>query len=362
VKERSVFLFEEGISSKASLKTYKFGLNRFTNYYKLKSGDALLTIEPKKLQVMIEDYVSDLKILVSPNSISTYMKGVEHFFVMNDFILNWKKIHKLYPDTIKKAGGNAYTTQDIQNMLKLAKNLKLIALIHVLASTGARIGAIPELKLKHMKDLTDGCKTILFYPDSKFEYHGFLTPEASKAIDNYFDQRKRDGEYLIQDSPLFRAKYVIGSLKAKHCTVGSLKNLVRKIVSKSVTREKIGRRHNKDMNHSFRKRFNTILKNNISANRSLSEKLMSHEVKAIPLDSTYHDPDIDVLFNEFKKHISNLTIDDKQRLEEENKIKDETIKKMETEKDILINDYGERLSNSEKIIKDLAKRLDMKVE
>lgn len=337
MSDRSLRLFEEGIDSKASLGTYTFGLERFRKYYKLKSGDALLTIAHKRIQEMIEDYVMDLKKHVSPNSVSTYMKGVEHFFIMNDVLVNWKKIHKLYPAKVKKAGGNAYTTEDIQKMLELAKNLKLISLIHLLASTGARIGAVPELKLKHMMDLTDGCKAITFYPGSKFEYSGFLTPEASSAMNNYINQRQRDGEYISPESPLFRSKYVIGSLKAEHSTVGALKNLIRKIVNKSVAREKVGRRFNKAMDHAFRKRFNTILKNNKLGNRSLTEKLMSHEVKDIPLDSTYHDPDVDVLFNEFKIHITNLTIDDTERKDTENKI----LKKELSDKDKLTQQVEE---------------------
>ena len=312
--ERSLLLFEEGITSKATLGLYRFGLEKFRTYYKIKNADAILTIEHKQLQIMVEDYVMNLKKTVSPNTVPTYMKGVEHFFIMNDVNLNWKKIHRLYPAKVKLGGGNAYTTEDVQRMLQLVKNKKIIALIHFLASTGARIGALSELKLKHVADLTEGCKTVKLHEGEKEEYNVFLTPEASKTLDSYIQQRKMDGEYITGDSPLFRSKYVVGSLKAKPSTTGALKNLIRNIVNKSVSREKVGRRYNKAMDHAFRKRFNTILKNNDHCNRSLTEKLMSHEVKAIPLDSTYHDPNLDVLFNEFKKHIYELTINDSERL------------------------------------------------
>ncbi|MGI0073554.1 MAG: hypothetical protein ACREA3_07060 [Nitrosotalea sp.] len=109
---RSMVLFNESIKSKATHGTYMFGLERFRAFYKLKSFDGILTIEPKKLQIMVEDYVFDLKKRVSPNSIP-YLRGLEHFFTMNDVMLNWKKIYKLYPDRVKPGGSNAYTTKDI---------------------------------------------------------------------------------------------------------------------------------------------------------------------------------------------------------------------------------------------------------
>lgn len=335
--ERSILVFEGSINSAATLRTYKFALNKFKNYYKLKDFDSIPKIELNQLQIMVEDFVFYLKRTVSPNSISTIMAGIEHFLTMNDVELRWKKIHKLYPAKVKAGGRSAYTTEDVQKMDESTKDPKGLALIHTLASTGARIGALPELKIRHMLSMDDNCKAILFYPGDKKEYWGFLTPEASLALEKYLNKRRVDGEYLTVESPLFRTKYALGSLKAKHTTTGALSSIVKNIVKKSVPRQKIGGRFDKPIDQAFRKRFNTTLKNNDNCNRSLTEKLMSHEVKDIPLDGTYHDPDVKTLFNEFKKHIINLTVNPNERksIESAQKIaqKDKEISELKQERE-----------------------------
>ena len=39
------------------------------------------------------------------------------------------------------------------------------------------------------------------------DYYTFCTPECRKAIDNYLDNRRRDGERITRVSPLLRAEY-----------------------------------------------------------------------------------------------------------------------------------------------------------
>lgn len=88
-------------------------------------------------------------------------------------------------------------------------------------------------------------------------------------------------------------------------------------------RGRIGRNNHRDtaMTHAFRKRFNTILKNNREVNIAVAEKLMGHATKLIPLDTVYHSPSRDVLFIEFRKSTAELSIDDSERLRLENETK-----------------------------------------
>jgi len=62
---------------------------------------------------MVEDYVMMLKKEVGPNSIGSYMAGIEAFFETNDVELRWKKIRRLYPAKVKKTGGRIWTTEEI---------------------------------------------------------------------------------------------------------------------------------------------------------------------------------------------------------------------------------------------------------
>ena len=65
-----------------------------------------------------------------------------------------------------------------------------------MASTGMRVGALPELKLKHLKrcrvDNNNHIYKIQVYASSKkYSYITFCTPECAQAIDNYIEYRKR---------------------------------------------------------------------------------------------------------------------------------------------------------------------------
>ena len=81
--QRSLLLFEQSIRSKWTLRNYRKSLARFMDFHKIKDFDSLLEIPSDDLQVMIEDYVIDLKKVVNPNSVSTLMLGIRRFFVMN---------------------------------------------------------------------------------------------------------------------------------------------------------------------------------------------------------------------------------------------------------------------------------------
>jgi len=104
--------------------------------------------------------------------------------------------------------------------------------------------------------------------------------------------------------------------------------------------------------HGFRKRFDTVLKSNRMVNISLAERLMGHS-KTIPLDNSYFKPVIEQLFDEYQKSIPQLIIDEKYRLEEELKNKDEQIHNLESDKD-------RRMDSLEIMIHELAKRLEAK--
>ncbi len=345
--QRSLLLFENAIKSEYTKKVYYGHLKKFLEWTMIKDFDSLLRVDEKQLQMMLEDYLFYQKKRVSPNSLRVIFGGVELFFAMNDKPLNFKKLHRMFPARVKKAGNKAWTTQDIQKMLGATTEKRNKAIVLFLASTGCRIGAITDLKLKHVIDVLDGCKMVLFYEDTEEEYRGFLTPEASKALDDYINERKQDREFVDDNSPVFRAKYRLGIQKVKSCTAISVQNIIFRLVRKAIlNRERKGQRYEVPIDHGFRKRFNTILKTNDSVNLSLAEKLMGHR-GVFQLDGSYLKPSDEKLFEEFKKHIQNLTVDDSERLKLEIKSKDEIIKESESD---LIKKYDKRLAKAEKLI------------
>ena len=68
--QRSIIIFNHAMSSEATKKCYLNELKRFKEFYKTKDFDSLTTIEPKELQIMIEDYIMQRKCKVERSSIS----------------------------------------------------------------------------------------------------------------------------------------------------------------------------------------------------------------------------------------------------------------------------------------------------
>ena len=213
--QHSLMMFQESLKSKESVKNYTFLVEKFMEYSEIKDFDSIVAIEQKELQKMVETYVIHLKKKISPNTIATYVNPIKTFLEANDIDLNWRKIKRLYPAMIKRSGSSAWLTKDVKRMLDVAQQIRNKAIIHFLASSGVRIGALPELKLKHVRDMPLGCKMITVYEDSTEEYFTFLTPEASIALDDYLEQRRKHNEVLNDESPLFRERYQLGFTTAK---------------------------------------------------------------------------------------------------------------------------------------------------
>ena len=324
--QRSLLVFENAIKSEFTKNNYLKQLGLFLKWSKIKDHDSLLKVPNDQLQIMLEDYLFHLKKTVSPNSIPVMFAGIELFFVMNDKNLNFKKIRKMFPEKIKKAGFKSYTTEDIQKMLSFSPKKRTRALILFYISTGCRVGSIPELKLKHLSEMDHGCKHVLFYEGTQQESDCFLTPEASKALDDYFEERRSDGEKLTEESPIFRRIYQFGAAKVIPATTSSLTNVIYRTIERAgIQRVKHGNRFNIQLDHGFRKWYNSILKSNNLVNTNWAEKLLGHKKG---LDGAYLTNDRDKAFKEFEKAIQDLTIDPTERLKaEKERLQDELSEK-----------------------------------
>jgi integrase len=314
VFEKSLVKFHAGIKSQATRELYDRYLNYFLKFVKIRNSDGLLQLKDTHLQELVEEYAIYLKDRgLRKASVDGRINTLELFFSMNDKILNWKKTRRMSPARLKSLGGDAWNTEEVEKMLNLTSSLRNKAIIHFLASTGCRVGALPELRLRHLSDVGYGCKKIVIYENTTDEYIVFTTPESSKAIDDYLEKRRRDGEYLNPESPLFRNAYQIGIQKTKPMSLMAYRLMFYEIIKKFRGKgKKIGDRYDRAMFHAFRKRVATIMKSNQSANISLVEKLLGHK-GAVHLDGAYFHPNDETLFGEFKKHIVNLTIDDSER-------------------------------------------------
>ena len=92
MNQRSLIIFHSAIKSEQTKKNYDKLLRYFQKYYIIKDFDSLISIDSKKLQTMIEDYVMYLR---NENKSHAMINGtlcsLNLFFSMNDVTMNWKK-------------------------------------------------------------------------------------------------------------------------------------------------------------------------------------------------------------------------------------------------------------------------------
>jgi integrase len=303
VMNNSLMVFEKYLKSTATKKMYRYLFMRFLKWSAIKDADELLQLKESHLQSIVEDYILYMRNRISPNSFQPVIAALELFFSMNDKILNWKKIHRMIPTFVKKSGNSAWQTNDIQKMLDGTASARIKALIHFLSSTGCRVGAVSDLKIKDLSDMPDGCKAVVFYEGTNEEYFGFLIQEANNALGKYLDERRRDGEYLDDQSPIFRSSYQVGVEKARPLSSSSIHLIMHRIVKKIDTRKRVGRRFDIMLLHGFRKRFATSIKLDKTISYSVGERLLGHKAY---LDPEYFAPTKENLFQEFRKVMLNL--------------------------------------------------------
>lgn len=360
--QRSYEIFEESITSEATKDYYKKHLATFFEFTKSKSYDSLIHKDPKAIQIKIEDYVMYLKKRcrlgnLNPNSVPVMLAPVFMFCEQNDVIINSKKIKRMFPERIAPKGEKPYTTDEIRKMLDVT-NLRGKALIHFMSSTGGRPAVIddPILRCRHITDMGNGIWCFKVYEGSLNEDYIFTIPEATKAIQEYFNSRKLRGEKMTDESPVF-----VDSSNARPLKSQSARLIIYRLLRK-IGKRKSGQNprihYDQAIFYGFRKRFNTIL-NKVGVKPSYKEKLMLH--KQTMDGKHYFKPTKEELLEEFRKAIPELTINESFRLKEEIKIKNEVIENSESKKDALIKDYGERLRNTEQLILSLQKRLDSKI-
>ena len=353
MNQRSLIIFHSAIKSEKTQKNYDQLLGYFMKYYNLNSHkdfDTLISWNPKELQTRIEDYVMYLR---SENKSYAWINGLicslKLFFSMNDVILNWTKLKKLLPERKKPMCDKAYTTEQIRQILKNTSNLKYRAMIHLMANAGVRVGCFAELRMKDIQAYKDGCKSITSYGDDLKEYTTFITAEGVKALDEYFESRKKNGDKLTDESWVFASTNQDKPITSVVCSTE-----INRIVKNAITRKKINGRFEIASCHGFRRRFATVLKSNREINLSISEKLMGHST-SVQLDNTYFKPSLEVMFDEYQKAIPELAIDEIEKLKLDLQKKDERLASVET-KDKRIEQLENSLSSLELTLNELKSR------
>jgi hypothetical protein len=197
-----------------------------------------------------------------------------------------------------------------------------------------RIGALSELKIKHLKRIPEyNLYQITIYENAKEEYYTFCTPECAKAIDDYLEYRKTSGEKMAavadnDNAPVIRERFdridIENTAKKKPepvATRGIAEILYILLTRSGLTQvthsmelqhlKKGSERKAVKRAHGFRKFFNTNLVR-AKVNIAIKERLLGH---SIGLDDNYLRLNDEEVLQEYLKAVDLLTINNEHRLQ-----------------------------------------------
>ena len=312
--------FINSLKSKSTRTMYLHHFSKFLQCYNL-NIETLQNLPIKELEQLIINYIAKSKTEDKSHShLSVTFCSIKHFCVMNDIRINKEKIGKFLGESQRKNTDRAYTHQEIKKILDVADS-RMKSVILLMASTGMRIGAIPDLKLKHVQEIPDKqIYKITVYEKSKEEYYTFCSFECYSIIKSYLDYRTNSGEVLNDESYLIREQFDIDDFeqirkKSRGITLNGLKTNIQGLLRKSGIREvnhnfQYGERKPIPMSHGFRKFWMTqAVKSKMPVEQR--EMLLGHK---IGLASAYYRPSQDEMLDAYLVAIDNLTIEESNRL------------------------------------------------
>jgi site-specific recombinase XerD len=207
---KKIKLFLESIKSPETRRVYTTYFQKYLQY----PGSVKIVEQTNARK--IEDHIISFIISMKEQSktfaaIHNYVSAIIKFYTVNDVVLNSTKIYRFMPDKKKSNKDRAYTHEEILQLLNVADE-RMKVMILLLSSTGMRIGAIPELKLRNLEKISMDSGPTLYkitvYENDKEEHFTYCTPECTKAIDNYLSMRSRYGEKISANSYLIRERTI----------------------------------------------------------------------------------------------------------------------------------------------------------
>jgi len=317
----SVKLFESFLASKETRKSYMLLLKKYVEF--VAKEDIFFKSNPRLIEQKIIEFILHLKQQgKSYAAIRIYLAAVKSFYKINDIFLNDSKISKFLPEQKRVRKDRAYNYKEISKLLEIADE-RMRVVILLLASTGIRIGSLPELRLRNLERINDDYYKLTVYENYNQEYMTLCTPECSKAIDNYLDMRSTYGENINSESFLIREQFDIREQfairKPRQITHRSLEWKLINLAERSGIRKREHQTESKRFSsirkdvaiaHGFRKFFTTQLINS-KVNSEIREMLLGHK---IGLASAYYRPTDEEMYQEYLKAVDLLTINEENRL------------------------------------------------
>lgn len=308
--------FVESLKADTTRKKYRGVLFLFLRYCDIVDCDQFIKLPVAEIESLFKKYLIHLQSNVRSSTRRTIYEVVKKFLYMNDVELKWRKLIQFLGKDDKKLSDKPYTHDTIQKLLSVC-DIRLRVVVLMFSSTGLRLEALVELKMKHLEKIHSLYKVIA-YNDEKEEYVTFCTPECASAIDSYLEYRKREGEEINPESYLIRDEfdYMEAGLKVKPIGASNIQKLItRRLVKLGIRDVDHGPNNHKirkevKICHGFRKFFTNQCINSglLTERRWLLE---GHNLKAN--DNSYVRQQ-DQLYSEYLKAVDLLTINPENRL------------------------------------------------
>jgi len=286
---------------------------------------------------------------ISSQTVPNHIKPIKVMLDSNRIPIHWKSLNKLLPRRESKSKDRAYTREEIQKMLAVTNDITDKVIILLFSSGGFRLEAWDYFTWKDVIFFKDGDSykgaSLLIYRGDPESYFTFITPEACKALELYRENWKADiGRYPKPDDPLIKSIRfpVIRRLNQK-----GVRKRIDKIVSDIGLRPTLPigkKRHEVQLDHGFRKYFNTMLRR-AKVDYLDKEDMMGHKVGLEKHYERYQEEDFE-RFPEYQKAIPFLTISD----EERQKIKIEKLEQKKTELERKEKEIENLKENMEKMV------------
>ena len=142
-QQEDVYLnFANSIKSNVTRRIYEYNLRLFMEFCGIRKFEDLIGQQNKIITYLMS--LREKKL--SFNSISTRLNAIYHFYDMNDVSLNKKKIKMFKGEYTKRVLDRAYTYEEIKKILDVS-DLRAKTIVLLMASSGLRIGSLPDLRL-----------------------------------------------------------------------------------------------------------------------------------------------------------------------------------------------------------------------
>ena len=304
-------------------KSYTSFWKVFEQYSK-KTPDEFVGLPKSEIDDLVFNYIVHLKMITEKtgkyqNSYPQLMAPIRLLLDQTDIILNWRNIKRQYPERRALANQLPYQREHIKKMLDIVNCPRDNAFVHLMASSAIRVGGIFKLTFADIKYIDDGA-VITVYRDTTSEYRCCITPEATTALKQYFDTRNNTD----RDDPLFTVRN-----NSRPLSDGSIKDIMKRIKNKIPELTNTNNRKTKNgfsANHAFRKRIEIVF-SKTGVPESFNKYMTNHEI-TVRIRNYFAGVSDEELWEQYKKAIPELTIDDTERL----KLKHESEKQELTQK------------------------------